>query len=481
MNTDASFWSALLSLWAGVGLFAAGHALLNKSDPRSAWGWIAVCWLFPFAGPALYFLFGINRIQTRAHQLGFDRRRSALEIGTEHAEDARNSGAHAGIPESLGEVVRTADVLTRRPLLDGNRIGLLHNGEQTYPRMLDAIDSARHSIYLASYIFDVDDCGRRFAEALARAHARGVDVRVLIDGIGERYSPRRMSRLLRRMGVPVSIFNPLRLLPPALHLNLRNHRKLLLVDGRVGFTGGMNISRRHLAADPTRRTRVTDLHFEVSGPILGQLAEVFAEDWRYSTRALPPPPPEARDDADGSMTCRVIADGPNEDFDHLSLVLQAAISAARKRIRIMTPYFLPPTEVAGELRAAALRGVEVEIILPAKNNLPFVHWASRHQLWQLMRYGVSVFYQPPPFCHSKLFVVDDCYAQIGSANLDARSLRLNFELALETYDVAFAQNLAAHFEATRAVSTPLEPDVLLNRSLAARTRDAFFWLFSPYM
>ncbi|TJY64866.1 cardiolipin synthase [Sinimarinibacterium sp. CAU 1509] len=480
-------WSAvLLTLWAGIALYAAGHALLTKREPRSAWGWIAVCWLFPFAGPTLYFLFGINRLQTRARAISPERRKSQT-VGTAHAIDARNSARPtcSWLPESLVQIAHTADVVTGLPLLDGNRILALHNGEQAYPAMLAAIDSAQRWIALATYIFDNDDVGQRFVDALSRARARGVEVRVLIDGVGERYSWHRMTPVLRRQGIDVAIFNPLRLVPPSLHLNLRNHRKLLLVDGNIGFTGGMNIGRRHELGALPRWNAASDIQFQVSGAVLNQLLDVFVEDWNYSSRSAWSVPPFSPSHADKELTplaiCRAIPAGPNEDDDHLSLVLQAAVSAAQHHILMMTPYFLPPAELLAELQAAALRGVDVQIILPARNNLPFVHWATRNVLGELLRYGVRVYYQPPPFCHTKLFVIDSAYSQIGSANMDARSLKLNFELVMEVYDQKLAGTLTQHFDHVRTASKCLDAQELRRRSLPVRVRDAFFWLFSPYL
>lgn len=476
-------WSGvLLALWIGFAIYAAGHALLSRRDPRTAWGWIAVCWLFPLAGPALYFMFGVNRLQTRAHRLGLESRRPGAHGALDH-RDVRNrleAGSEA-IPMWLDEVTRTADTLTRLPLLAGNRIEPLHNGEQAYPRMLAAIEQAQSSIALATYIFDNDEVGRRFVDALDRARRRGVDVRVLIDGFGLHYSLVPITRLLNARQIDFAIFNPLRLLPPSLHLNLRNHRKLLLVDGRVGYSGGMNIGRRHLLGEGGLREPAADLHFEIRGPVLEQLAACFADDWRLCGKPEWAAPTLASGAEQPGSTCRVIVDGPNEDFDHLALIMQAGISAARREVQIMTPYFLPPNEMLGELQAAALRGVDVQVILPEKNNLPFVHWATRNMLGELLRFGIRVWYQPLPFCHSKLMVVDGAYAHIGSANLDARSLKLNFELGIEVYDRAFAQTLGAHFQAVRATSREVSLAEIEDRSLPARLRDALFWLFSPYL
>jgi len=468
----------LLGIWLLVAVFAATHALLTKRDARAAWGWIAVCWLFPFAGPALYFFFGINRIRTRARRYAVNR--GGREVGAAHAHDVRHHPPQHALPYWLEEVARTADVLTRRPLLGGNLIEPLHNGEQAFPRMLAAIESAKESVWLASYLFDNDAVGRQFADALAAAHARGVQVRVLLDDVGERYSLPRIGRQLKRAGVPFARFNPLTLVPPSLHINLRNHRKLLIVDHELAFTGGMNISARHCVAEPRNRHPTVDLHFELRGAIVRQMAEVFAEDWAFTTHERLPVPELVTHGA-GSPVCRVITDGPNEDLDQLNFVLQSAINAARHEILIMTPYFLPSAELMSALQGAALRGVRTVVLLPAKNNLPYVDWAARHQLHLLLERGVRVRFQSGPFSHSKLLVVDGAYTLIGSANWDPRSLLLNFELNVEIYDGVFAQRMAAHFAEQWQESEELLLREAVHPPFGQRLRNALCWLFSPYL
>ncbi|HWU67712.1 MAG TPA: phospholipase D-like domain-containing protein [Stenotrophobium sp.] len=477
-------WHALILLPLGTALTlaAAGHALLHKSDPHSAWGWIAVCWLLPFGGPLLYFLFGINRINTHARKRGFPGAGPATAKPDSGADARHQREASAlAIPHGLNELARTADALTRRPLLAGNHITALHNGEQAYPRMLAAIDAAQHSIAFVTYIFETNRSGQQFAEALARAQARGVELRCLIDGIGELHNWPHAGRMLRRRGVPFKRFNPPRLLPPSVHINLRNHRKLLICDGRIAYTGGMNIGDTYLGNDIHNSRRATDMHFELRGPVIGQLARAFADDWRYASGqewAPPaPPPPVATDGA----ACRVITDGPNEDLGNLTMVLMAALSCAHHRIQIMSPYFLPPREMIVELQGAARRGVDVSVILPALSDGKIVHWATRNLLGQLLQHGVKIYYQPPPFCHTKLFLIDNHYAQIGSANMDTRSLRLNFELAVEVYDSAFAHQLSQHFESIRAGARQVTSEEIGQRRLLPRIRDALCWLFSPYL
>lgn len=472
-------WLAL-ALQLALGLLCAWHALLTKREPRSALAWIGISLLLPLGGPLLYFIFGVNRIRTRGRHLQ-GRYALPLEFGYEQPDDPGQAPASppAPAPSPGGQIAHASGRVSRRYCLPGNALDLLRNGEQAYPAMIEAIRSAERYVYLSTYIFGASGAARDVIEALKAAQRRGVTVCVLIDGLGQWYTLARARPLLKEAGVRVAEFLPLRLWPPSLHVNLRNHRKVLVVDGEVAFTGGMNIADYHCVAGGGRN-RVIDLHLRLRGPVVGQIEAVFAEDWHFATgQALPEPAPGGV--SRGSASCRVITDGPNEDLDRLALVLLAAVSAAQRRVVIMTPYFLPSRELLGVLQAAALRGVPVSVLLPGKNNLPYVHWATRNMLWELLQHGVEVRYQPPPFVHSKVLLIDDGYAQVGSANLDPRSLRLNFELNVEVFDADFNAALAADFAAAWQVSRPVTLDEISRRGLGERTRDALCWLFSPYL
>jgi cardiolipin synthase len=467
-------------LYFMVAVIAAGHALLFKSDPRAALGWVAVCMMFPLLGPLLYFLFGINRIRTRAQKLNrlfpfqFDN-------GSEHPDDQTEPVISLKtVSHELSEIVRISSAVTRRPIVGGNTIKLLENGEQAYPAMLDAIKNSRHSLFLSTYIFETNKTGRQFIDALAHAARRGVDVRVIIDGIGEKYAFPWAGTLLKKRGVHIARFLPPKLIPPSLHINLRNHRKILVADGQVGFIGGMNIGDRHLADVRENPRRVVDLHFHLTGPVVKQIEQVFLEDWVFCTGAQIPFEAIPSITASG-VICRSVVDGPNEDHDKLLTIMFGAVGTARRKISIMTPYFLPSRELIAALQNAALRDVEVNILLPAKSNLPFVQWATAKMLWQLLHRGVRIFYQPPPFVHSKLFIVDDQYAQIGSANIDSRSLRLNFELAVEVFGKPVSEVLVPHFNQSLAKSREISFEEIEARSIPVRIRDALAWLFSPYL
>ena len=317
----------ILALWPYVvpllnvvlSLLATGHAVLSKRDTRAAIGWVGVIWLAPILGVLLYVWLGINRIERRARSLRAERPRldSSPGLGECPAEVPDQAGTLAGTPlEPLVKLVRD---VTRRPLLAGNRVTPLVNGDQAYPAMLQAIDEASQSITLTTYIFDHDPAGQRFLEALRGAVSRHVEVRVLIDYVGAHYSWRPIARRLRRAGIPCAQFLPT-LIPWRFHYsNLRSHRKILVVDGRIGFTGGINIHEGNCLERQPRHP-VQDLHFRLTGPVVAQLQAVFADDWAFCTgELLQGQPWFSAVEPEGPVLARGIPDGPDDDFETLRL------------------------------------------------------------------------------------------------------------------------------------------------------------------
>ena len=474
--TEALDWplfeSLLLASYLAAALAAAGHAILNKRDPRSAWGWIAVCWLFPLAGPLLYVLFGINRVSLSPL-------RSVIPLPAK-VDESMLPEAVGVAPADIRELVRIGEAMSGLPLVSGNCVGPLFNGDEAYPAMLEAVARARDSICLATYIYRDDVTGRELATALAAAQGRGVKLRVLLDGLADVIYRPRASRMLHQHGIKAALFLPPRLFPPMIHINMRNHRKMLIVDGRLAFTGGINIDDRHRLQGRTDG-HIQDLHFKLQGPVVCQLQAVFASDWLHATGESIPVDGSATPATSGMTVARVIRDGPDDELNRLELVLQGALATAHRRVWIMTPYLLPRPSMLAALQAAALRGLDVRILLPSRSNQPWMDWAMRHLLWQLLQYHVHVLLRPPPFAHSKLILVDDYYLQFGTANLDSRSMRLNFELMVEAYDMKLVTDLARHFEAVCADSLPASLQDVDGRSLGTKLRDGLFWLFSPFL
>lgn len=452
-----------------LSVFAASHALLNKRQSNAALLWVCICLFIPVLGPIVYLVFGHNRYLAA----------SEPEDLIETLIPPKDPGLrHYKIDSTYEQLVNVGDAVTTHSLLNGNSIEPLYNGSEAFPEMLKAINEAQERVVLSTYIFETNKVGRLFIDALAAAKNRGVQVLVLLDGIGNLYSWPHASTALARLGVSVERFLPPSLLPPSLSINLRNHRKILVADGCIGFTGGMNIGDRYL--NDGQPDTSTDIHFKLLGPIVGQLEQVFCRDWYYTTGEQLFLPSKTTVYS-GSMICRTVVDGPDDDLFKLPQVIQAAVSSARHSLMIMTPYFLPTQEITAAIQTAALRGVDVTIVIPSKNNLPYVHWAMQHILPHYLEYGVKIFFQPPPFAHGKLLLVDSVYSLIGTANIDARSLRLNFEVAVEVFSAELNKKLAKHFHEICLVSQAASLFDTKTRPLLTKLRNGLAWLASPYL
>jgi cardiolipin synthase len=381
---------------------------------------------------------------------------------------------------SLASLVRTGHEVTGLPLFDGNRIEILIDGDAAYPAMLDAIRSAQRTIGLSTYIFDLDEAGEQFIEALADAVKRGVQVRVLIDAVGGLYSSPPVPKVLEARGVRTASFLKSFLPWRAKYLNLRNHRKIMVVDGCTGFTGGINIRAGSMST--ATHSRVQDLHFRVEGPVVSHLAASFAGDWVFTTGELLDgeqwfPTLEPR----GNIAARGVSDGPDEDFETLRWTLLAALASAEHSVRIVTPYFLPDQTLVAALSLAALRGVTVDIVIPETSNLRVVGWAMFGQIRQVLKFGCRVWLTPPPFDHSKVMIVDHAWTLFGSGNWDPRSLRLNFEFNVEAYDPSFAARAETVVWEKIGRARRLTIEEVDAWPVTKRIRNGLAWLGSPYL
>jgi cardiolipin synthase A/B len=467
------------SLTAAIGVAAAlahvaiagsvtVHVLLNKRNVAASVSWIGIAWLSPFLGALLYVTMGINRVKRRAQRLR--RRRAPLATAGETLADAIADDPLTPLEFAIGR-------LTGLPGEAGNSVEILHSGDQAYPRMLAAIAAAEKSVGLVSYIFRADKAGEAFHQALIQAQRRGVEVRVLIDGVGGGYFWSGTYNHLRRAGVPIARFLHSYFPWRMPFVNLRNHRKVLVVDGRIGFTGGLNIGAENIRADDPPFV-VLDTHFRFEGPIVEQLTAAFADDWLYTTgETLLTEDWFPSLDKAGPVTARVVTSGPDEDMEQIEYVALHAISCAHKSVRVVTPYFLPPEPLTMALGLAAMRGVEVDIVLPDHSNHAVLDWARRIPLRPLIEVGCRVWLTATPFDHSKLMVIDDAWSMVGSANWDTRSFRLNFELNVELHDPGFAAKVAVIApEARRLTLAELDAD-----PLSIRLRNSAARLLQPYL
>lgn len=459
------------------------HVVVTKRNVQARAGWVAIVWLVPVLGVLLYLFLGINRIRRRAVYLQRRQLRPAMPPGPAAPLLIDNPG----LPESLHSIQRVINQVSPRSLLAGNEVQVFESGIEAWQSMLAAIEGAQHSISLCTYIFDNDELGRQVADALAAAQKRGVEVRVLIDAVGLRYSwfkawADAIDRQLDAAGVRVARFLPPRFLPWHLpYANLRNHRKILVVDGVTGYTGGMNVREGHVQM-PREPGAILDLHFRLRGPVVAQLQRTFQEDWLFAAGEtlegeawFPPLLPAGR------TLARGISEGPDEDADRLLWTYLAGIHASQQEVIILTPYFVPEPELVMALRLAAMRGVHVTLVLPEHSNLAPVDWAARGPLEELLASGCRVLLTPPPFDHGKLFLVDSAWSLIGSGNWDARSLKLNFEFVVECYDTALGRQLHYVLGERMARARTLSLAELQERPFLLRLRDGLAGLFSPYL
>lgn len=475
------YWAETLAVLSVVfGTVAATHAAMTKREVRSALGWVGIIILSPLVGAMIYAVAGINRIR-RATLIS----RRALELD----EIWRSLSLFAVSREAVaaqfgsrfGQMKLLGDKVTRHPLSSGNQITMLTTGEETFDGMCQAIEEAQSSIILETYIFDRDVVGLRIADCLIAAHRRGVAVRVIVDAVGARYSVPSIIGYLEQGGVSVATFNGQVIMGLRLpYANLRTHRKILVVDGATAFVGGMNIRAGFVGPDGAR-----DTHFRVSGPVVADILAVAAEDWHFETGEVLLGP-EWRVRLDDSLpgvgtSIRAVVSGPDAHIETNHRLLLGAFSVAERSIRIVSPYFLPDTTFIAALNTAARRGVQVDVIVPAQNNLAIVARAMMGQYDQILREGCRVHLSSGTFDHSKLMVIDRQWCFIGSSNLDSRSLRLNFEIDLEVYDRVLAEQIEDRIDQRLAMAHQMTLERLKARSLPNRLLDRLFWLGSPYL
>lgn len=414
-----------------LGALAALHAIRHARTPQGAIGWTLGLLLLPYVTLLPYLYLGSSRF------LGY-------RVG-HHAPAARPLPAAADTAPVDPGCARYAAIsaLQGRPFRGGHRLRLLIDGEVAFTAMLGAMATAGHSLLVQFFIIHDDALGRRLQQVLLERAAAGVRVCVLFDGIGSHALPQRYVDELRAGGVAIHRFATHRW-RNRFQLNFRNHRKIVVVDGARGFVGGLNVGDEYLGLKPPL-SPWRDTQLEIAGPAVADLQQLFAEDWQWITGA--PPPLAPLPPADGEASALVVASGPADAQETGSLFFTAAIHAARQRVWLSTPYFVPDTAVRSALQLAVLRGVDVRVLIPARPDHRTVFLASTLHAYNAVRAGIGMFRYQPGFLHQKALLIDRDTAAIGSLNLDSRSFRLNFEVAALTVDQGFAAEVAAMLSA----------------------------------
>jgi cardiolipin synthase len=403
-----------------LALVLLAHLLGQRRSPSSTIAWLLMILLLPYVGVPLYLMFGGRKIRRMAEK------KERVYGSPAGAREERSEGAIERILQSHGVP----------PACEGNRVEVVPHGEETFCHLVRILDEAEQSIYITTYILGRDPVGKAIVERLAKRAREGLEVRLLLDDVGSWRVGRKFLAPLEEAGAKVSFFMPMIHLPFRGRANLRNHRKIVVVDGRWGMVGGMNLAAVYMGptADPNRWR---DLSLFLSGPVIPRLTELFRSDWKFATGE------DLKADADpstallvgpmGDSRAQVVASGPDVEGDPLYEALVSASFTASNRIWVVTPYFVPDEMLARSLELAARRGVDLRLVVPAHSNHLTADLARGSYLRQVHNAGGHVLLFKPGMVHAKVVLIDDRLAVIGSGNMDMRSLFLNYEVAMFLY------------------------------------------------
>lgn len=449
--------------------------LLRRQNPAVTIAWIFAILLMPFVGAVAYLIFGNSRIARRAHARGRHRLKHRVRAPAEFANIASPIDVRGQL-----QLFRLLERINTCPAVAGNKVCIYTDMAENYAHQLDAIRGARHHVHIEYYIFQPDAIGERFRDELIAAARRGVEVRFLYDSLGSLYLHGSWLREMQQAGIETAGFIPLNPLTRRWIFNFRNHRKIVVVDGTLAFMGGANIGKEYLGEGDIKDW--ADTHLRIEGPAVRQLQRVFAEDWAFAggkvlTSEEHFPELEPR----GSVVAQVVPGGPDARVPVYHQLYFSAVANAVQQVRITTPYFVPSESVLTAIETAALRGVDVEILLPGISTKFFVQTASRAYYEELLDAGVKIYEFQPGFMHSKYITVDGRWSVVGTANFDNRSMRLNFEIGLALYDAELTIQLDRTFDENRARSLRIDRDQWRRRPAARRIFENSVSLFSPIL
>lgn len=466
-----AIWTALLTVWVAV---AAGVILLQRRSATATLAWLLVFVFLPIVGLVLYRLLGPLRLK---------RKQLKRRVGRRVVEDAAGAmdliRAHG---HDHVQVARVPIAMRETPPLHADSLELYVDGASAYAAIIRDIEAATHHVHLEYYIFEPDRIGTRLRDLLVAKARAGVTVRLLVDGSGSSHLGKRFLRPLRDAGAEIAFFNPISLRwIRTRRVDFRCHRKIVVCDSVVGFTGGMNIADAHSAE--LSKTYWRDTHLRVDGAAVLALQRLFIEDWYFATDALPPAPGDLfrLRDGTGTRVVQIVGSGPDHDQLTIHGTYFAAITRASSRVWLTTPYFVPDDAILTALCTTAQRGVDVRLLVPLRGDSRLIDLAARSYMPELVESGVKVYEYLPRFIHAKTIVIDEDLAIVGTANLDNRSFRLDFELTALAYDRELTTRLAEAFEVDLRDSRAIDAAALAQHSLFRRLGEAGARLLSPLL
>ena len=436
-----------------AGILLAANAVMTVRTAQGAIAWAVSLVSVPFVAVPAYLVFGRSKFEGAMQ--AYEQRRGEIDA---LIDQMRANLQPWSVPdEARASVYRAVEKLSGMTLVRGNRVELLVNGEATFDSILAGIASAKHYVLVQFYMFHDDGLGRRMKAAMIERANAGVDVYMLYDEVGSKGLPRHYLDELRDAGVKVSSFKPTQGTGNRFQLNFRNHRKMVVVDGVTGWVGGHNVGDEYLGLDP-EFTPWRDTHVRIEGPAVLQLQAAILGDWYWATRTIPELNWVPVDAAEGDVRVMIVPSAPSQRLETAGLFFTTSLHAAKRRIWLSAPYFVPDEAVLKALQLAALRGVDVRVITTGKGDSLPVYLAAFHYMERLRGLGIRFYAYKPGFLHEKVMLVDDDVSTVGTANFDNRSFRLNFEVTSVIVDRDFARQMEAMFERDFAHAETIDPD-----------------------
>ncbi|ADG81775.1 cardiolipin synthase [Thermincola potens] len=477
-----SFSSTILIIIVSILIF------MERRNPYKTIAWLAVINVFPILGFIFYFMFGQNRHKRKLIRTKYINEMNHLREIVRRQIECINSNREAAV-EALGskkQLIRLLLNNAHAPFTRRNRAQVLSDGQEAFAAMFAEMEKAQDHIHLEYYIIRDDNIGNQLKDLLISKAKSGVKVRVIYDAVGSWKLSKKYISDLRDSGVQIEPFLPVALPFINNKLNYRNHRKITVIDGKVGFLGGLNIGDEYLGCHP-KLGKWRDTHLKLEGTAVHFLQVIFLLDWefvsgeRLSNPTYFPEEPCPGIDPPKGKVIQIAASGPDSDWEAIRQSYFAMINAAEHSIKITTPYLIPDEGILLALKTAALSGVNIKIILPGKPDHKIVQWASQSYFEELMEAGIEIYLYQPGFIHAKIISVDGEVASLGSANLDMRSFQINFEVNAMLYNKSLVEKIDADFEADLAKSLKLQMSDVADKPLPARIRQSAARLLSPLL
>ncbi len=468
------YWGLTIAYFATI-ISIIGVVLSENRNPLKSLAWITVLLLFPIGGLVLYIFFG--RSIKNQRMISRRNRRKLMQ-----REEARMSRPDlSGMAPEHRQLLELGRSLNGAPFYAGNDVMLFHHGADKFEQLFEDIEKARQYIHLQYYIIEDDNIGTRLSDLLKRKAREGVKVRVIYDHIGSIHVRNSFFRSMREAGIEVYPFFRVAFPPFATRINWRNHRKLCVIDGMVGYIGGMNVADRYIDGGKDFKTW-RDTHMRIKGPAIGALQFSFAVDWNFMGQPLIETDTMAPAvSGDNSAGMQMLTCGPTSEWSNISLLMLKAIGTARKRIYLQTPYFLPPESLLKALQTAALSRVDVRVMMPRKSDSLILTYASYSYIFECLRAGIKIYLYNGGMLHSKTMMIDDEFSSIGSANIDFRSFEHNFESTMFVYSKKVNSELRKQFEVDIQDSERVQPSAWRHRPMHQKAVESVVRLLSPIL